>query len=113
MIAKGLEGFSPVEEERIYAAIAALESAGYDTGLIQVLIRADIPAGYRGKTLKDGAALGAAAFSSQAMLNHVLEEELLHLQQKARGEAESFAPGTARGLEEQVDEHRRFPHPES
>jgi hypothetical protein len=109
---KRLEGFSLVEEGMIQAAFAALESVGHDTNLIKVLIRVDMPEGYRGMTLEDGVALGEAALSSQAMLNHVLEEELLHLQQKARGEAESFAPGTARGLEEQVDEHRRFPHPE-
>src|SRR5262249_13899877 len=33
----------------------------------------------------DGAALGKEAFSSQVMLNHVLEEELLHQRQKTAG----------------------------
>lgn len=64
-------------------------------------------------TLADGAALGEAAFSSQAMLNHVLEEELLHHGQKARGVAREFDPGTAATLEGEVDEQRRFACPEN
>jgi hypothetical protein len=62
-------------------------------------------------SLDDGAILGAEAFSSQAMVNHVLEEELLHLGQKARAPGQEFVPGTARGLEEEVHEQRRFPLP--
>ena len=96
----------------IHEAIVALRSVGYDTAPLEVLVRADMPAGYRGMTLADGAALGSEAFSSQDMLNHVLEEELRHLSQKASGQAEEFAPGTARALEEAVDVERKFPLPE-
>lgn len=39
------------------------------------------------------------AFSSQVMLNHVMEEELLHLQQRAAGLGSEFGPGTAQALE--------------
>jgi len=95
----------------LLAAEAALRSAGYDTGPLQVLIRADMPPGYRGMSLDDGAALGAEAFSSQAMMNHVLEEELLHLGQKAGAPGRVYKPGTARALEEEVHEQRRFPKP--
>lgn len=97
----------------IRAAESALRSAGYDTSALQVLIRVEMPKGYRGMTLVDGAALGGQAFLSQAMLNHVLEEELLHHQQKAAGEAQEFQPGTARILEGDVHERRRFPIPEA
>ncbi len=62
-------------------------------------------------SLDDGAALGSEAFSSQAMVNHVLEEELLHLVQKARAPRREFKPGTACPLEEEVHEQRRFPLP--
>ena len=106
-----LEGFSPAEAAMVRAAEAALQSVRYDTGPFQVLIRVDMPPGYRGMSLNDGAALGMEAFSSQAMINHVLEEELLHLQQKAREPGQEFMPGTARALEEEVHEQRRFPFP--
>ncbi len=95
----------------IHRAAAALRSAGYDTAVLPVLIRADMPAGYRGMSLADGAALGVEAFSSQDMLHHVLEEELRHQGQKASGRAEEFAPGTGRALEEEVDAERKFPLP--
>jgi hypothetical protein len=106
------EGFSPAEESMIREAEAALQAAGYDTGPFQVLIRTDLPPGYRAMSLDDGAALGQEAFSSQAMLNHVLEEELLHLGQKAREAGRAFGPDTARALEEEVHEARRFPLPD-
>ena len=96
----------------IHEAVAVLQSVGYDTTALQVLIRADMPATYRGMSLADGAALGAEAFSSLEMLNHVLEEELLHQAQKASGRAGEFAPGTARLLEGEADGERRFPLPE-
>ena len=95
----------------VRGAEAALRSAGYDTDLLQVLIRADLPPSYRGMSLDDGAALGSEAFSSQAMVNHVLEEELLHLVQKARVPRREFKPGTVHPLEEEVHEQRRFPLP--
>jgi hypothetical protein len=96
----------------IHEAIAALQAAGYKSATLQVLIRADMPAGYRGMSLADGAALGSEAFSSQDMLKHVLEEELRHLVQKASGHAGEFAPGTGRSLEAEVDVERKFPLPD-
>ncbi len=96
----------------IHEATAALQSVGYETAVLQVSIRVDMPAGYRGMSLADGAALGAEAFSSLAMLNHVLEEELLHQAQKASGRAGEFAPETARLLEEEAHGERKFPLPE-
>jgi hypothetical protein len=93
----------------------ALRKAGYDIRKFQELIRADMPRGYRAMALSEGvrgAALGEEAFVSQAMLNHVLEEELLHLMQKEAGLRASFGPGTAKALEEAADAARRFPLPE-
>jgi len=108
-----LEGFSSAEEEIIETTIGALQTEGYDINLLKVLIRVDLPPDYRAMSLKDGAVLGKEAFSSQAMLNHVLEEELLHQRQKASGLAETFQPGTARELEEAIDAQRKFPLPGS
>jgi hypothetical protein len=90
-----------------------LEGAGYELEPNLILIKADMPSGYRGMTLDFGAILGEEAFSSQAMLIHVLEEELLHLRQKAAGKAREFLPGTAHSLEEEVHETRRFPCPDN
>ena len=106
-----LNGFSPAEEAMIGIALQALEGVGYDTSLLQVLIRADMPAGYRGMSLDDGAALGAEAFASQEWLVHVIEEEYLHLVQKSQGKAGTFAPDTALELELDVNDQRRFPAP--
>jgi hypothetical protein len=94
-------------------AVAALQAVGYDTGRVKLLVRADFPAGLRGMTLSafGGAALGGEAFSSQAMLNYVLEEELLHLIQMADEEGRAFGPGTAQGLEEAVHAVRRVQGP--
>jgi len=103
-----LEGFPASEEAMIQASIVALKAAGYDTSRIKVLIRADLPATYRGMSLPDGAALGKEAFRSQAVLNHVLEEEIIHLQQKAAGLAKEFGPKTAAELEKEVNEQRKF-----
>jgi hypothetical protein len=107
-----LNGFGAAEEEMIREAMLALRSAGYDASQLLVLIRADLPAGYRGMSLPDGAVLGEEAFASAEMLRHVLEEELLHLVQKAQGRATEFGPGTARSLENEIDEQRKFPLPE-
>lgn len=107
-----LEGFDPVEVRMIQEAVDALQRAGYDTNLFRILIRADLPPGYRGMSWEDGAVLGKEAFSSQAMLNHVLEEEWLHLQQKAKGLGRVFQPGTVQALEEALHENRRFPAPD-
>jgi hypothetical protein len=75
------------------------------------LIRADLPLGRRGMSWPDGAVLGGEAFASQALLIYVLEEELIHRQQKRLGQADVFGPGTARALEEAVDEDRKFRDP--
>jgi len=106
-----LTGFSDAEAQMIANSEKALQGAGYDTSLFRELVRADMPKGYRGMSLEEGAALGQEAFSAQEMLNHVLEEELIHLQQKAAGLGEQFGPGTAQGLEEAADAARIFPEP--
>jgi hypothetical protein len=103
-----LEGFTQAEEAMIQESIMALQLADYDTTQIRVLIRADLPPNYRGMSLPDGAALGKEAFRSQEILNHVLEEEVLHLQQKAAGLAEEFGPKTVAELEKEVNEQRKF-----
>lgn len=106
-----LVGFSKGEQAMLKDSLKALEKAGYDVSAMRELIRAKMPPGYRGMSLDGGAALGGEAFSSQAMLNHVLEEELLHLQQKAAGQAQTFSPGTAQELEEAADAVRKFAAP--
>jgi hypothetical protein len=109
-----MTGFSAAEEVMLKATEKALRGAGYDTSLLRELIRAEMPKGYRAMALSEGvrgAALGEEAFSSQGMLNHVLEEELRHLQQKAAGLRPSFKPGTAKALEEAADAARKFPLP--
>jgi hypothetical protein len=95
----------------IRAAVAALAGVGYDVSAFKEVIRADLPSGFRGMSWPEGAVLGSEAFSSQALLIQVLEEELLHLRQKQLGDAAEFGPGTARTLEDVVDEDRRFPNP--
>jgi hypothetical protein len=60
---------------------------------------------------EDGAALANEAFDSPAMLNHVLEEELLHTEQAARGLSAGNGPGAADALEKEVDSMRKFPDP--
>jgi hypothetical protein len=107
-----LDGFDLKEEVMIHAGLAVLASAGYDVTAFKEFIRADLPRGYRGMSWPDGAVLGSEAFSSQAVLNHVLEEELIHLRQKQLGPADVFGVGTARALEEAVDESRKFADPE-
>ena len=103
-----MEGFTQAEEAMIQESILALQSVGYETSIIKVLIRADLPATYSGMSLPDGAALGAEAFRTQGVLNHVLEEEVIHLQQRASGLAEKFGPPTAAELEKEVNEQRKF-----
>ena len=103
-----MECFTQAEETMIRESILGIQSVGYDASRIKVLIRADLPVTYRGMSLPDGAALGKEAFRSQAVLNHVLEEEIIHLQQKATGLAEEFGPKTAAELEKEVNEQRKF-----
>jgi hypothetical protein len=108
-----LTGFNEKHEEMIRIAFDALMGVGYEVARFKELMWVeDMPSGYRAMCLSDGAALGIEAFASQEMLNHVLEEEYLHLIQKSRGIAESFSKGTARYLEHDVDESRQFPVPE-
>jgi hypothetical protein len=106
-----LTGFSNAEEQIVQNGLKALKEAGYDISPLKELIRADLPPGYRAMSLDGGAALGNEALSSQAAVNSALEEELLHLQQKAAGLAQSFGPGTTQPLEEAVDAARKFPVP--
>jgi hypothetical protein len=104
--------FSAAERQMIQQAEEALRRAGYDTSLMKEVIRADLPKGTRGMSMgSDAAVVGKEAFKSQAMLNHVLEEELRHLQQKAAGLAQQFGPGTAQRLEEAAGAGRKFPEP--
>ena len=88
-----------------------LKGAGYDTSAFKELVRADMPPGYRAMSLEGGAALGQEAFTSQESLNSALEEELIHLQQKAAGLGQPFGPGTAQSLEEAANAARKFPIP--
>jgi hypothetical protein len=108
-----LVGFDAVEEGMIRFGLDALSLAGYDTALYQELINVDMPTGYRAMSLDGGAALGREAFESQDWLIHVLEEELLHLMQKAQGMAQEFTRGTALELELDVDDTRKFSPPNS
>lgn len=106
-----LIGFVAIEEIMLRHGLDSLEMAGYDTALFRELIRVDMPKGYRAMSLDGGAALGTEAFESQEWLIHVLEEELLHLKQKAQGLAKEFGPGTALELELDVNDSRKFPPP--
>lgn len=106
-----LVGFDAAEEGMIRFGLDALSLAGYDIALFQELIKVDMPKGFRAMSLDAGAALGKEAFASQDWLIHVLEEELLHLLQKAQGLAQEFAPGTALELELDVNDTRKFPPP--
>ena len=86
-----------------------LRAAGIDTTPLRELIRTELPSGTRAMSLPDGAAIGKEAFVSQQMLNHVIEEEIIHnLQKKTVTE---FGVGTAKKLEEAVDVIRKFPAP--
>ena len=106
-----LIGFDAVEEGMIEQALDGLHLAGYDLGLFQELIKVDMPKGYRAMSLDDGAAVGEEAFESPEWLIHVLEEELLHLLQKAKGLTQEFGPGTVLELELDVNDTRKFPPP--
>jgi hypothetical protein len=108
-----LTGFSEAETGMIQNSLSSLAGAGYDTSAFQTLIRADMPTGYSAMSLSDsptGAALGDGAFTSQEMLNHTLEEELLHLGQDLPNQ--SFGPGDAAAKEAEVEAARKFPAPQ-
>ncbi len=107
-----LTGFSNAEKAMIQKSLTALEVAGYNTGRLKELIKADFGSRMAGMSLgEDGAALANEAFDSPAMLNHVLEEELLHTEQAARGLSAGNGPGAADALEKEVDSMRKFPDP--
>jgi len=108
-----LIGFNLAEERKMQTALNALRSVGYETSFFQELIKVDMPNGYRAMSLDGGAALGDEAFESHDWLVHVLEEELLHLMQKAQGLTQEFARGTALELELDVNDIRKFPPPAS
>ena len=106
--------FSAAEERMLEDALADLKSVGYDISLVHVIQRGDeLPEGDRGMTLSmvNGILVGPVAFDSHALLTHVLEEELLHLQQYARNRATVFTPWTASELEGEIDVRRKFPEP--
>ncbi len=112
LVGRALTGFSEAQQAMIQRSLTALEAAGYNTGRLQSLIRiSDAPAGYVGMSLSDGAALSDEAFASQAMLNHSLEHELIHMEQTAQGLRTAYGPGTAEGLEKGADVQAKFPAP--
>jgi hypothetical protein len=112
MAGKVLTGFSAEEVQMVERALQALEAAGYNTGRLTELVKADFRGIKAGMSLgENGAALANEAFESQAMLNHVLEEELIHTQQAARGLSAGDGPGAADALEAEVDAIRKFPDP--
>jgi hypothetical protein len=113
LISIELVGFAATEERMLHAALDVLRDAGYDVSVLKELIHADLPPGIRGMSWPNGAVLGQEAFSSQMLLNHVLEEELIHLRQKQHRLADEFGPGTARALEEAVNDDRKFFDPRS
>ena len=104
--------FTSMEEAMVRSAMQALEDVGYEVSVFQELIKVEMPPGYRAMTLGNGAALGGEAVASQKWLNHVLEEECLHLIQKAKGWFDEVTRGTVLELELDANESRRFPPPE-
>jgi RHS repeat-associated protein len=105
-------GFSENESSMLNNSLNALSGAGYDLSPLQQLVKVDMPPGCCAMSLSTpptGAALGDAAFTSQEMLNHTLEEELLHLGQDLPHQ--TFGPGTAAENEAAVDAARKFPEP--
>jgi hypothetical protein len=93
-------------------SMKSLSGAGYDLSPLQQLVKADMPPGCCAMSLSaepTGAALGDGAFSSQQMLDHTLEEELLHLNQNLP--SQTFGPGTAAEMEAGVDAARKIPEP--
>jgi RHS repeat-associated protein len=107
-----LVGFSDSDTTMIGQSMKNLSGAGYDLSPMQQLVKADLPPGCCGMSLSTaptGAALGDGAFSSQQMLDHTMEEELLHLNQDLP--SQTFGPGTAAEMEAGVDAARKIPQP--
>lgn len=104
-----LTGLSAAEARMVRKALEKLKKAGYDVRPIGEVIRADLPKGTAGLTVgTDGVVLGDLAFVSERELLRTIEEELLHLNQKAGGLIQSAGPGTAQALENAVDAQRKF-----
>jgi hypothetical protein len=104
--------FSAKEIEMLKLSLRAMIAAGYGINSLQEIIRSDMPPEYSGMSLDGGMALAPRAFKSQAFLNHVVEEELLHEMQKLEGKFEAgIKKGSALALEEEVDTRRKFPEP--
>lgn len=109
-----LEGFEAGQEEMIGRALQALARVGYDMGPLHGILRSELTPGRRGMTLTlDEIVLSDAAFASQDLLNCVLEEELLHLHQKARDPNSLFHRRTCQEWEADINAQRQFPLPES
>jgi hypothetical protein len=108
-----LINFTAAEEAMIAYGIDTLSMAFYDTELFEELIKADLPDRFRAMSLDGAAALGDRAFESQEMLVHVLEEELLHLMQKAEGYFEKVDRRKPFELELDVSDTRKSPCPDS
>jgi hypothetical protein len=105
-------GFSQAETGMINQSLNTLSGAGYDLAPLQQLVKAEMPPGCCAMSLSTsptGAALGDGAFSSQGMLDHTLEEELLHLGQDLSNQ--TFGPGDAAAKEAAVDAVRKIPAP--
>ncbi len=103
-----MAGFSDAQKAMLRDSLKALQDAGYDTSLFKQLNWTDYTR-IRGMSLPDGAALSDKAFTSPEMLNHVLEEELRHLEQKQV--VTEFGPDTADALEKDADVAPKFPEP--
>jgi RHS repeat-associated protein len=101
-------GFSQPEEEMLKNSLKTLQDVGHDTTQFTELLRADLGKETSGMTWGDAAAIGDRAFSSQEELSKTLEEELIHLQQKAAGQATVFSPGTAQSLEEAANAQKKL-----
>ena len=103
--------FTSIEESMVKGSLEALEKFGYEASVFEEIIKTEMPPGYCAMTLGSGAALSSEAFKSQEWLNHVLEEEYLHLVQKTKGWADEFVRGTALELELDANDSRKFPRP--
>jgi RHS repeat-associated protein len=107
-----LIGFSTMESAMIGKSMDTLSGLGYDLSGMEQLVKADMPPSHVAMSLSTpptGAALGDAAFSSQEMLDHTLEEELLHLGQDLSNQP--LGRGDAAANEAAVDAVRKIPEP--
>ena len=94
-------------------SLKTLTDAGYDIKPLQQLVKSSMGRGKAAMSLAvepTGAALGDGAFSSQQMLDHTLEEELLHLNQDLAHT--EVGPATADLKEAEVDAARKISPPQ-